>query len=130
MYRFGSRSERSLIGVHPDIVRVLRHAISIGVMDFSVLEGVRTNQRQEELYAQGRTTEGQIVTWTLNSLHKVQSDGYGHAVDLAPHPIDWGNTDKFWMLRGLIMACAAIENVPLEYLRSGRDLPHFQLRRK
>jgi peptidoglycan L-alanyl-D-glutamate endopeptidase CwlK len=34
-----------------------------------VVEAFRTQQRQNALYAQGRTKPGQIVTWTLNSLH-------------------------------------------------------------
>ena len=127
MYKFGRRSLERLNGVHPDLVRVVQRAMGFQVMDFSVIEGVRSDARQEELYAQGRTTPGNIVTWTLNSRHKIQEDGYGHAVDLAPYPINWKNEYHFWMLRGVMMSAAAIENVPVVYLRSGRDLPHFQL---
>ena len=34
-----------------------------------VVETVRTQERQDALFAQGRTTEGPIVTWTRNSRH-------------------------------------------------------------
>ncbi|MBT8489283.1 MAG: hypothetical protein KJO65_10715 [Gemmatimonadetes bacterium] len=34
-----------------------------------VVEGYRTPQRQQALFAQGRTTDGPVVTWTRNSLH-------------------------------------------------------------
>lgn len=34
-----------------------------------ITETYRTQERQNELYAQGRTTPGQIVTWTKNSRH-------------------------------------------------------------
>ncbi len=34
-----------------------------------VTETYRTQERQNELYAQGRTTSGKKVTWTLNSRH-------------------------------------------------------------
>jgi len=34
-----------------------------------VVEGYRTDERQQRLFAQGRTTEGPVVTWTRNSLH-------------------------------------------------------------
>lgn len=34
-----------------------------------ITETYRTQQRQNELYAQGRTTSGNIVTWTKNSVH-------------------------------------------------------------
>jgi peptidoglycan L-alanyl-D-glutamate endopeptidase CwlK len=34
-----------------------------------ITETYRTQERQDELYAQGRTKPGQIVTWTKNSRH-------------------------------------------------------------
>ena len=47
-----------------------------------------------QLYAQGRTTAGKVVTWTLDSKH---IDGL--AVDLAPlnkdGSIDWNDLVKF-----------------------------------
>ncbi len=51
------------------------------VMDFSVKEGVRTLARQRQLVAEGRSR-------TMRSKHLVQSDGFGHAVDLYPSPIN------------------------------------------
>lgn len=42
-----------------------------------LLEGFRPQLRQEHLYAQGRTTPGPVVTWTLNSAHT-----QGRAADL------------------------------------------------
>lgn len=38
-------------------------------MRLDVVEGVRSPERQSELYAQGRTAPGPVVTWTTNSLH-------------------------------------------------------------
>jgi len=37
-----------------------------------ITETYRSQERQNELYAQGRTIQGKIVTWTLNSLHKTR----------------------------------------------------------
>lgn len=34
-----------------------------------VFEARRTPERQAELYAQGRTTPGRVVTWTMKSRH-------------------------------------------------------------
>lgn len=34
-----------------------------------ITESFRTLKRQRELYAQGRTTPGKIVTWTTDSMH-------------------------------------------------------------
>ena len=36
---------------------------------FRVYEVYRTQERQNDLYAQGRTKDGRIVTWTKNSFH-------------------------------------------------------------
>ncbi len=38
-------------------------------MDVEIVEGLRTPERQMELYAQGRTAPGPVVTWTTNSHH-------------------------------------------------------------
>lgn len=94
-FSLGATSRARLKGVHPQLVRVVELAIERSRVDFTVLEGVRTPQRQAELYAQGRTKPGKIVTWTLKSNHFVRADGFGHAVDLAPWPIDWEGPARF-----------------------------------
>jgi hypothetical protein len=38
--------------------------------DVQIVETVRSGERQEHLYAQGRTAPGPIVTWTTNSAHE------------------------------------------------------------
>jgi hypothetical protein len=42
-----------------------------------LVEGYRSQERQEQLFAQGRSTPGPVVTWTQNSLHTT-----GSAADL------------------------------------------------
>lgn len=53
--------------------------------DMYAFEGVRTLERQKELYAQGRTKPGNIVTnldgVIKKSNHQMKDDGYGYAVD-------------------------------------------------
>lgn len=41
-----------------------------GIRNIFITETYRSQDRQNYLYAQGRTRPGQIVTWTLNSNHK------------------------------------------------------------
>ena len=69
-YQFSQRSERHLKGVHPDLKRVVRYALDITAIDFSVLEGLRTLERQLQLVQQGASK-------TMHSRHLT-----GHAVDL------------------------------------------------
>ena len=57
--------------------------------DVSVVETVRTQARQNALYAQGRTAPGQVVTWTKNSKH-----GKGLAADLMVDS-EWNNPQGY-----------------------------------
>lgn len=125
MYSLGARSKERLIGVHPDLVKVVERAILITAVDFTVLEGVRTPERQKILVAAGASR-------TLNSRHIPGADGYGKAVDLGAwvdNQVDWS-----WPLYGKIadaMKTAAKQlNIPIEWggdWKTFRDGPHWQL---
>lgn len=81
------------------------------------------------------------VTWLNNpfmSNHRIMPDGYGHAVDLAPWPIDWNNSRRFQTLAGVMMRAALDESVHIrwgkdwnengKYEEKGEtDGPHFEL---
>jgi len=88
MNKFSQRSLDTLKGVHPDLVKLMTEAIKESPVDFTIVQGVRTTQYQQSLYAQGRTAKGKIVTNAdgvkKKSNHQAKSDGYGHAVDLFP----------------------------------------------
>ena len=139
-YSLGPKSLAKLDGVHPDMVRVVKRAIAITRQDFMVLEGVRTPARQAELYDQGRTKPGNKVTWTLTSRHFRQADGYGHAVDLCPFPVDWNTASKFDAIADAMEAAADQLGVNIRWgadwdgdgkRREAResDSPHFELAR-
>ena len=68
-FKLGKTSLARLQGVDETLVNVVKRAIEISEVDFTVMEGVRTLERQRELYAQGRTAPGMIVTWTMKSRH-------------------------------------------------------------
>jgi peptidoglycan L-alanyl-D-glutamate endopeptidase CwlK len=137
-YALGPKSRERLIGVHPKLVAVVEMAIQLTKQDFMVLEGVRTPERQKELYAQGRTKPGPKVTWTLNSNHfKNAQTGYGHAVDLVPFPVDWSHK-KLDVVSKAMFAAADTLDTPIrwgaDWDRDGKprekgesDSPHFEL---
>jgi peptidoglycan L-alanyl-D-glutamate endopeptidase CwlK len=122
------RSLLRLEGVHPDLVRVVHRAADMSDLDFTVLEGRRTLDKQKQLLAQGATK-------TLNSRHLT-----GHAVDLAPM-LDFDNDGKIetfemfdWplthRLAKIVKAAAVAENVPLTWggdWRTFKDGPHWEL---
>lgn len=126
-FKFGNTSRKRMEGVHPDLVRVAERALSYGILDLTVVPygGLRTLEDQKKLVARGASK-------TLNSLHRVQSTGYGHAIDLAPYPIDWNDIERFKMMMALMFRAAMEEDV---YIRAGgmwpsfKDYPHFDLGR-
>jgi peptidoglycan L-alanyl-D-glutamate endopeptidase CwlK len=77
-------------GVHPKLrekVERVRDAMAALGFPMIVTDGVRTDDEQAALYAQGRTAPGRIVTnadgFTHRSNHQLHADGCGHAADLA-----------------------------------------------
>lgn len=88
MANLSERSEKTLLGVHPDLVRLVKAAIENTPVDFTVVQGVRTAEYQNGLYQQGRTKPGIKVTdkdgYKKKSNHQAKADGYGHAVDIYP----------------------------------------------
>ena len=130
------RSEQRLEGVNAALVNVVRRAIKRLPFDVLVVEGLRSKQRQAELYAQGRTKPGKIVTWTMQSKHLE-----GRAVDLAPFidgKIDWSDPKKFDAINLAMTTSAAELGVSIrwgaDWDRDGKprerredDSPHFEL---
>lgn len=76
-FALGARSRAELVGVHPRLVAVVERAIQLTAVDFSVHDGLRTETEQRALVARGASK-------TMNSKHRRQADGHGHAVDLVP----------------------------------------------
>ena len=116
----GQRSLTRLEGVHPDLVRVVKKAAAMSDLDFTVLEGLRTEARQKQLMAQGATK-------TMNSRHLT-----GHAVDLAPMiggTVRW-DWPLYHRLADIVKRAAAAENVSVTWggdWRTFRDGPHWEL---
>ena len=117
-YVLGKRSKERLEGVHPDLVSVVERAITISNVDFTVLEGVRTRERQKELFAKGASK-------TMNSRHIT-----GHAVDLAPWPISWEKEEFIPIVKAMRQAA---EELGIDVVHGhdwGWDSPHHELSRK
>lgn len=127
-FKLSPRSLQRLEGVHPRLVEIVKLAIQRTEVDFTVVEGLRTSERQHELVDKG-------ASQTMNSLHLQQASGYGHAVDLAPllaGSIPWNDWDEFRRLADVVKACAAELGVPVEWggdWKTLKDGPHFQLPR-
>ena len=101
MYKFGKRSKQRLKGVNPNLIKILNQIIKI--MDVTIIEGLRTKERQAELLTQGKSK-------TKYSKHIV-----GKAVDLAPYPIDWNDRDRFHYMGGMLRGIANELNINIRW---------------
>ncbi len=101
MARFGKRSRERLRGVDPRLVVVLERVCKH--FDITVIEGLRSQERQNELVEQGK------------SKTKFGKHVQGKAVDVAPYPIDWNARDDFHYLGGFVLGVAASMGVKLRW---------------
>ena len=101
MPKFGKRSKERLRGVDTRLVNVLNELIKI--MDVTIIEGLRSKQRQEILLKEGKTKT------------KFSKHIKGKAVDLAPYPIDWEDRDRFHYMGGMIRGIAKQLNINVRW---------------
>lgn len=129
---FSKASKKQLETCDPRIQKICNEAIKI--IDFTVVEGHRGKEAQNAAFAKGLSQ----VRFPYGNHNKSPS----LAVDIAPYPIDWSNSQKaierFVFLQGVIYATAKKLNIKI---RQGldwnmnldmrderfRDYPHFEL---
>lgn len=129
MFSLSEQSEANLAGAEMSLKKVVRRAIEITDVDFSVIESIRTEEQQRQNVADG-------VSWTMDSKHLPNHNGYAEAVDLYP----WvnGRTNharKYYdRIAKAMFAAAAEQGYPLAWGgfwkgsdgETGLDMPHFE----
>lgn len=133
------KKQERLQGVKKALADVVLLACTFVSFDVQLVEGVRTQARQNELYAQGRTPGDKrpIVTWTKTSKHIT-----GDAVDIVPlqadGSINWNDTAKFNQLASAMQAAAAQLKTKIRWgadwdgdgkprEKGEQDSPHWEL---
>jgi len=101
-FEFGSKSVGKLEGVHPDLQKIAYKAIEITSEDFSILEGLRSVERQRKLVNTGKSQ-------TMNSRHLT-----GHAIDIVPYPVSW-DWDDFYPICDAMLKASRELNIPLRW---------------
>ena len=101
MPRFGKRSKERLKGVDAKLQNVLNEVVKY--FDITIIEGLRSQERQNELVAQGK------------SKTKFGKHVQGKAVDIAPYPIDWNARDDFHYLGGFMLGMAASMGIKIRW---------------
>lgn len=119
-FKLSKRSLDRLAGVNEALQLVVLRAIQLTEVDFVVLEGLRTRERQLELVKAGASR-------TMNSRHLT-----GHAVDLGAWvggEVRW-DWPLYYKLAEAMKSAAWDMNTKIEWggdWRSFKDGPHFQL---
>tara|TARA_R110000744_G_scaffold355669_2_gene462253 strand:+ start:2908 stop:3285 length:378 start_codon:yes stop_codon:yes gene_type:complete len=93
MPKFGKKSKERLQGIDSRLINVLNETVKI--MDITIIEGLRSKERQEELLAKGATKV------------KYSKHMEGKAVDIAPYPIEWKDRERFHYMGGMIRGVAS-----------------------
>ena len=121
VFVLGTKSLKRLEDVHPDLVRVVHKAITLTTVDFTVLEGLRSVERQKKLLLSGATR-------TMNSRHLT-----GHAIDLGAYvagEIRW-DWPLYYKITDAMKSAAILKDVEIEWggdwTFEYKDGPHFQL---
>ncbi len=128
MKTWSDRSLKNLNGIHPDLRRVMDRALKNSPIDFVIIDGLRTIERQRQLVSAGASK-------TMNSRHLT-----GHAVDLVPlldldrdgkiETSEMFNVPLMRRLHQHIEAAFNAENVKFEWGGDwGWDFPHYELDR-
>jgi len=146
MFQFSRRSLDTLATVDPGMQRVAHRALELSPVDFSVTQGRRTRQYQEQLYGKGRT-RAQMILKGLNPLYAdpsvpkvtntmASNHLSGKAIDIAPYVggrLNWDEDGKLGLwpqLRKAFMEAAVAEGVKVGWggdWHSPVDRPHFEL---
>ena len=119
-FSLSEKSLKRLEGVDPHLVKVVKRAIEITPIDFVVIEGRRTKERQAYLLQKGATK-------TMNSRHIT-----GDAVDIAPlvnGQVSW-DWQYYRPLAKAIKQAATDVGVTVEWggeWKNFPDGPHWQL---
>ena len=122
--KINERNEKAISTLTPEYQPIARDLVKKSFeagVPVLVTEGHRSQERQEQLYAQGRTTPGQIVTWTKSSRHTK-----GIAIDLVPLDLsgkpNYNDTEAYKKLGELS------KTLGLEWGGDwkNKDMPHFQ----
>lgn len=147
-FKLSNRSLDRLQGVDPDLVRVVEIAIQETKIDFGVIEGLRTEEKQRQLVESGASQtmkskhlEGRAVdlmayigsrgSWELNVYDEI-ADAMKYGASEVGVPVRWGAA---WHISDIRDWDSTMEDAMNDYIDTRRsqgrrpfiDAPHFEL---
>ena len=101
MPKFGKRSKGNMKGVDAKLQNVFNEVVK--EFDCTVTEGVRSQERQNELVAQGK------------SKTKFGKHVLAKAMDVYPYPVDFKDRDRFHYFGGYVKGIAKSQGVKIRW---------------
>ncbi|KYM51381.1 endolysin [Fusobacterium necrophorum subsp. funduliforme] len=139
-FRFSQNSLDKMSRVHPKLVDFMKELIQISHFDFKITSGMRTAKEQANLYQQGRSKPGLVVTnadgYKYCSNHQEKVDGYGYAVDVcilkytSKGDVDW-NLKYYKELYEIAKKNGLLEKYGIEWAGNWKNFKegaHYQLK--
>ena len=128
MPQFSNKSKELLSTCDEKIQEIC--SLAIEIMDFTIITGYRGQAQQDEDFTAGRSK----LKWPNGKHNSMPS----RAVDIAPYPIDWNDTARFYVLAGIMLSIAHSRAIALRWggdwngdfnLKDNifKDVGHFEL---
>lgn len=125
---FSRNSLNKLVTCDPKLQQVF--AAAIRVYDFTVLHGIRSEEEQNQLFAEGKSK--------LQYPKSKHNSRPSKAIDVAPYPVDFNDTKRFYYLAGVVKGIAASLGIKIRWGgdwdsdgdfkdNTFQDLCHFEL---
>ena len=147
-YKLSTRSQERLMGIEPELKEVVYEAIKVTKIDFGVIEGLRTEEKQKQLVESGASQtmkskhlEGRAVdlmayiggrgSWELNVYDEI-ADAMKEAATKVEVAVRWGAA---WTVTDIREWEGTMEDAMNSYIDTRRsegrrpfiDAPHFEL---
>ena len=120
MASYSKSSKDKLKTCDPRIIEIMN--VVIQIVDVTILCGHRGEMEQNKAFEDGRSNAKYG-----KSLHNKEPS---EAVDVAPYPIDWNDTERFARLAGVVESVAFILGYKIRWggdFKSICDMPHFEI---
>ena len=147
-YKLSTKSQERLMGVEPELKEIVYEAIKVTKIDFGVIEGLRTEEKQKQLVESGASQtmkskhlEGRAVdlmayiggrgSWELNVYDEI-ADAMKEAAVKVDVAVRWGAA---WTVTDIREWEGTMEDAMNSYIDTRRsqgrrpfiDAPHFEL---
>jgi len=131
MAKFSRRSKEILLTCEENLQVIMYDVIVI--TDITIISGLRGEGEQNSLHRRGLSKLP-----FPNSRHNAIPPALSEAVDIAPYPINWKDTEKFYYVAGIVMGVAGMLGIELRWGgdwdrdddlhdQTFMDLGHFEL---